>query len=221
MTTTRLPLGQSLAIDLHHCERARIADADVVKEVMIKAAKQSGATVVDSHFHQFAPQGISGVVIITESHFAIHTWPEHGFAAVDLFTCGSSVNLQRAVSLIKEGFGASNATVTLHLERGPIESAPTDQQTLSISVHGCRAQPQPAAQRFLAAVHDLAKSKATAQFVPGGFALLDENLSVSGRMVGGRVDISVMCPSSLAPPQLASMAMAAFEGSSFRFRTGH
>lgn len=219
MTATRLPLGQSLAIDLHHCERARIGDTDIVKDVMIKAAMQSGATVVNSHFHQFTPQGISGVVIITESHFAIHTWPEHAFAAVDLFTCGNSVNLQRAVSLIKEGLGASQATVTLHLERGPIDSSPTDQQNVSISVHGCRAQAKSAAERFLSAVSDLTKTTGSSQFASGGFALLGENLSVSGRLVAGRVDISVMCPSTVSAPLLASMAMTAFEGSSFRFRS--
>lgn len=87
---------------------------------MVRAAEESGATVVDTHFHEFAPQGISGVVVIKESHFAIHTWPEHGFAAVDVFTCGRSVDVERAIAILKEGFGASLASITHHLDRGSL-----------------------------------------------------------------------------------------------------
>ena len=140
MTTLSLPrlaLGQSLAIDLHYCELSRIAQRDVVEEVMLHAARESGAGVVDSHFHEFSPQGISGVVVITESHFAIHTWPEHRFAAVDVFTCGSKVDLQRATEVLKEGFKALSANVTHHLERGAIKPPPpTDQLTVMITVQG-------------------------------------------------------------------------------------
>lgn len=55
---------------------------------MIEAAKAAGATVVGSVFHPFTPQGLSGVVVVEESHLSIHTWPERGYAAVDFYTCG-------------------------------------------------------------------------------------------------------------------------------------
>jgi len=59
---------------------------------MLAAAKESGATILGESFHQFSPQGVSGVIIIAESHLTVHTWPEHGYAGADIFTCapGSS-----------------------------------------------------------------------------------------------------------------------------------
>jgi len=217
----RLALGQSLAIDLHHCERALISDRDTVKAVLERSAAESGATIVDSHFHQFSPQGISGVVVITESHFAIHTWPEYQFAAVDVFTCGSSVDLQKATRLIKEGFRARAAAVTHHLERGTVKPpTPADQLTVLISVHGCRDHSEPAARRFLDEVTRLAQVPAEPRFVRGGFSLLGENLSVSGRINAQRVDVSVMSQATVPPPALAAAALAAFDAESFTFHTG-
>ena len=217
----RLALGQSLAIDLHHCQRELISQRDTVKQVLEESARQSGATIVDSHFHQFSPQGISGVVVITESHFAIHTWPEYQFAAVDVFTCGSSVDLSLATRLIKEGFGAQSAAVTHHLERGTVKPpTPADQLTVLISVHGCRDQSEPAARRFLDQVNQLARVRGEPRFVRGGFALLGENLSVSGRMTAHRVDVSVMSQATVPPPALAAAALSAFSGESFSFHTG-
>jgi S-adenosylmethionine decarboxylase proenzyme len=59
---------------------------------MLEAASYSGATVLGSSFHYFTPQGVSGVIVIAESHLAIHTWPEYEYAAVDIFTCGVVVD---------------------------------------------------------------------------------------------------------------------------------
>ncbi len=218
---TRQPLGQSLAIDLHHCERSRIEKVSVVREVMLDAANKSGASIVDAHFHAFSPQGISGVVVITESHFAIHTWPEHAFATVDVFTCGSSVNLQRATVLLKEGFRAELATVTQHLERGvPQPPAPGDGLTVLITVFGARDISEMAARRFLQSINELARAHGEPLFAHTGFALLDEKLCVSGRMSGDRVDVSVMATAPVAPPAMAEAAMTAFRAERFRFHTG-
>ncbi len=59
---------------------------------MVSAAEEAGATVINSTFHHFSPIGVSGVVVIEESHLAIHSWPEFGYAAIDVFTCGDSVD---------------------------------------------------------------------------------------------------------------------------------
>jgi spermidine synthase len=63
-------------------------DVAAIERDMVAAAQKAGATVINSTFHHFSPWGVSGVVVIQESHLAIHTWPEYGYAAVDLFTCG-------------------------------------------------------------------------------------------------------------------------------------
>lgn len=85
-------LGQHSLFDLHDCDAALLADQEVVRSVLLDAVRKSGGTIVTDIFHQFSPHGVSGVVVITESHLAIHTWPERNFAAVDLFTCGATLD---------------------------------------------------------------------------------------------------------------------------------
>ena len=81
-------LGTQYLIELRGCARARLASVAGVEADLRAAAARIGATVLSAHFHQFDPEGVSGVLVISESHLAVHTWPEHGYAAVDLFTCG-------------------------------------------------------------------------------------------------------------------------------------
>lgn len=84
-------LGSQILADLYGCDRAILDDPQAISDILIEAARRCGATIVDRCFHRFSPQGISGVVVISESHLAIHTWPEHGYAAADLFTCGTTL----------------------------------------------------------------------------------------------------------------------------------
>jgi S-adenosylmethionine decarboxylase proenzyme len=104
-------LGRHLLAELGGCEASRLADLHLVREAMLEAARVSGATVVTQSFHHFAPLGISGVVIVSESHLAIHTWPEHRFAALDYFTCGERVDQARAVEAMRVALGAERVTV--------------------------------------------------------------------------------------------------------------
>lgn len=85
-------LGNHLIIDFYECDCELLNDAQFIDNAMIEAAKSCGATIVSNHINRFNPHGISGVVVIAESHITIHTWPEHGYAAVDVFTCGSTVD---------------------------------------------------------------------------------------------------------------------------------
>jgi len=71
---------------------------------MREAAVQSKATVVEQSFHEFKPYGVSGAVIIQESHYTIHTWPEHRYAAVDLFYCGGTVLVHKAIEVLTDRF---------------------------------------------------------------------------------------------------------------------
>lgn len=97
-------LGSHLLIELFGCKGETLEKDDTVGDAMVSAAKVSEATIVAECFKEFKPYGVSGAVIIQESHYTIHTWPEHGYAAVDLFYCGGTVKVRRAVELLKERF---------------------------------------------------------------------------------------------------------------------
>jgi S-adenosylmethionine decarboxylase len=97
-------LGSHLLIELFGCDGAALKREDFVGSAMREAAEQSKATVVAQSFHEFKPYGVSGAVIIQESHYTIHTWPEHGYAAVDLFYCGGTVLVHEAVDVLRARF---------------------------------------------------------------------------------------------------------------------
>jgi S-adenosylmethionine decarboxylase len=81
-------IGRHLIAELYGCNAKSLDCQDTVRTHMIAAAETIGATVVNDAFHKFAPQGVSGTVVIAESHLSIHTWPEVGYVAVDIYTCG-------------------------------------------------------------------------------------------------------------------------------------
>ena len=85
---------------------------------MQEAARRAGATIIHSRFHPFSPMGISGVVLIQESHLTIHTWPELGYAAVDVFTCGPDVDPWKACEFLQESLHAEHCEAREY-ERGP------------------------------------------------------------------------------------------------------
>ena len=84
---------------------------------MLHAAEETGATIIGKIFHQFSPYGVTGVVAIAESHLCIHTWPEYGYAAVDIFTCGASFNPTEAAHLIIEALESKDPDLS-EVERG-------------------------------------------------------------------------------------------------------
>jgi len=87
-------------VELNDCDDKLLDDIDFIKDVMLAAANEAGATVLGESFHQFSPQGVSGVILIAESHLSIHTWPEHGYAGADIFTCGTRVQPEKAAEVI-------------------------------------------------------------------------------------------------------------------------
>ena len=93
-------IGRHVLLELRDCNRAKLDDLDFLRETLLAAADHVGATVIDSIFHQFSPQGVTGVVAIAESHLCIHTWPEHGYAAMDVFTCGDAFEPKDAARLL-------------------------------------------------------------------------------------------------------------------------
>ena len=110
-------LGLHLVLELMECRRDLLDDLSFVQEALVEAARAMGATVVGQTFHKFAPQGVTGVVAIAESHLCIHTWPEHGYAAVDVFTCGDNVDPHIAAQALAARFESGDSSVT-ELQRG-------------------------------------------------------------------------------------------------------
>jgi spermidine synthase len=106
-------LGRHILVEFSNCNAQVLNDASIVEEAMTHAAKIAGATVINSTFHHFSPWGISGVVVIQESHLAIHTWPEYKYAAVDLFTCGESVDPWVCFEHLKQVFQANYSAMEL------------------------------------------------------------------------------------------------------------
>lgn len=116
-----LPLGRHLLAEFSGCDAAALADLEGVTAAMLEAATRSGATIVTHSFHRFGGGGgISGVVIIAESHLAIHTWPEHAFAAVDFFTCGGKVRTEVALEVLAKAFRADSIEQA-EVARGPLD----------------------------------------------------------------------------------------------------
>lgn len=102
-------LGRHILAEYYQCDVDILNNIDVVEKFMKNAAVKAGSTIVDSVFRRFEPHGISGVVVIAESHLAIHTWPEYGYAAVDLFTCGENVDPWVAYEYLREMFNSGDA----------------------------------------------------------------------------------------------------------------
>ena len=110
-------LGRHLLLELRECNIAVLDDLEYLENALVSAAKEAGATVIDESFHQFAPQGVSGVVLIAESHLSLHTWPEHAYAAGDIFTCGTTVKIEVAADALIRQLGSKDPSV-LEVKRG-------------------------------------------------------------------------------------------------------
>jgi S-adenosylmethionine decarboxylase len=115
-------LGRHLLVELHGCHPDSLKKVDVVKDILVGAARACGATIVDVTFHEFNPFGVSGVVVIAESHLSIHTWPEYRYAAVDIFTCGEVIRPELAVTYIASRFRCKAPSV-VEMKRGMIPGA--------------------------------------------------------------------------------------------------
>lgn len=110
-------LGTHLIAEFYGCNARKISKVSYVKEAMEEAALKSNATIIQSTFHQFNPYGVSGVVIIAESHLSIHSWPEYGYASIDVYTCGDHVDPWITLRYLEKAFEASDIEIT-ELPRG-------------------------------------------------------------------------------------------------------
>ncbi len=112
-------LGQHILVEFLGCDPDVLNEVTTMEKGMLEAADRSNATIINSSFHYFSPYGVSGVVVVQESHLAVHTWPEYQYAAVDLFTCGDTVDPWKAFDHLKNVFKAKNYSA-LEMWRGSL-----------------------------------------------------------------------------------------------------
>ena len=117
-------LGTHLLLDLKECNPELLNDLHFIKQAMMGAADEARATIVGESFHKFHPVGVTGVLSIAESHLLIHTWPEHGYAAVDIFTCGSEFKPREAAASIISSLQCANPEIT-EIQRGLVSEPAT------------------------------------------------------------------------------------------------
>lgn len=110
-------LGRHILVEFFGCSADILNDVIKIEKSMVDAAKAAEATVINSTFHHFSPYGVSGVVVIQESHLAIHAWPEYQYAAVDIFTCGEEVDPWIAYDYLKQAFEATHGS-SMEINRG-------------------------------------------------------------------------------------------------------
>jgi len=110
-------LGTHLLLELRDCNPEILKDLEKVKNIMVSAVKEAKATIIEVSFHEFNPFGISGIVVIAESHMSIHTWPEYRYAAVDIFTCGEVIKPEVAAAYLIKRFECKSPSI-VELKRG-------------------------------------------------------------------------------------------------------
>ncbi len=113
-------LGRHVLAEFYGCSPDILNNTAQIEEIMVNAALEAGAEIREVVFHEFTPQGVSGVVVISESHLAIHTWPEFGYAAVDVFTCGTTVDPWVSCYYLKKQFSAERMAAK-EIKRGIFE----------------------------------------------------------------------------------------------------
>jgi S-adenosylmethionine decarboxylase len=161
-------IGHHYIAEASGCSPNVIGKVESVEQILVRAAEVAGVQVWSISFHRFSPNGVSGVVVISESHMSVHTWPEYGYAAVDIFTCGGSAKPEKAVEWALKEFGATNVhitEVTRGLEEGDkvfFHSIVTwEEELLKRAVNGQRA-PRRSGQRRRAASSTGSRRRRTA-----------------------------------------------------------
>lgn len=109
-------LGQHVIIELWGCNDG-INDADLVRTAMLEAVQAANATLLDINVHTFSPHGVTGVAVLSESHLSVHTWPEYGYMAADIFTCGDTTKPVAAADVLRRFFEPQEFDVQ-QLKRG-------------------------------------------------------------------------------------------------------
>jgi S-adenosylmethionine decarboxylase len=119
-------LGRQILVEFYDCDADVINDVTMVEDILLTATRAAKASIISHNFHKFSPHGISGTVVIAESHVAIHTWPEYNYAAVDIFTCGETIDPWVIQEYIKEHFISQNVS-SMEMKRGMFKVGPGEE----------------------------------------------------------------------------------------------
>ena len=144
-------LGRHILIELYDCNTDTLKSVEKVRRSMVDAAKVAGCHVVKEVFHEFSPHGVSGVVVVSESHLAIHTWPEHGYAAVDIFTCGEVADPWNAYAFLEKALGAGRVSA-MEARRGVV----SDEAPVAVPITVSHVAPKPEPARVPARIRQVA-----------------------------------------------------------------
>ena len=101
-------IGRHCILELYQCNQAKLNDEAFIRTTITSSAKIAGATLINLVTHSFKPQGVTGLALLAESHISIHTWPEIGYAAIDVFTCGDHTMPEKACKLLFKDLLAKN-----------------------------------------------------------------------------------------------------------------
>jgi len=112
-------LGKHLLVEFYGVDKDKLDDKDKLEKLLLIAVEESEATYLHHYLHQFSPQGVSGVVVVAESHLALHTWPEYRYMAIDYFTCGDKVDPQAAIDFLQEQLDPELVEVDMKIRGGP------------------------------------------------------------------------------------------------------
>jgi S-adenosylmethionine decarboxylase len=113
-------VGKHCILELYDCDSSKLNDESFLRDTITDAAKRAGATLLNLITHRFEPQGVTGLALLAESHISIHTWPEAGYAAVDVFTCGDHTMPERACQVLCEELGAGRHKLTSFRRETPV-----------------------------------------------------------------------------------------------------
>jgi S-adenosylmethionine decarboxylase len=114
-------VGRHLIVELGGCDRARLDDPDIIRGLIRAASEAAGTRLLSEVVHRFTPAGVTGLGLLAESHLAVHTWPERGYAAVDLMTCRADgvLDVDAVVRCLRVALGARDTDVRLIERRSP------------------------------------------------------------------------------------------------------
>ena len=126
-------VGKHCILELYDCDHAKLDDEAFLRDTITTAAKSAGATLLNLITHRFEPQGVTGLALLAESHISIHTWPENGYAAVDVFTCGDHTMPERACDVLRCALGAQRQQLKSFLRETPaaVANAQRDPQLIA------------------------------------------------------------------------------------------
>ncbi len=126
-------IGRHLAVDMYGCSFDSLNNLDFIKTAMLAAVEEANMTLLDLSYHKFEPQGLTALALLGQSHMSIHTYPELGYVAVDVFTCGDLSRPDKALSVLKR-FLKPEKTKTTNIMRGDFGSQKDMKPRIKVSI---------------------------------------------------------------------------------------